>query len=43
MLSKHDSIQQGQLEVITLNQFVQVNHLARKLDSPLTSLSFMIW
>ncbi|XBE70784.1 hypothetical protein AAEY33_02675 [Peribacillus simplex] len=40
MLSKHDSIQQDQLEVITLNQLVPVNHLARKLDAAI-DISFI--
>ncbi|CAH0155594.1 hypothetical protein SRABI96_00825 [Peribacillus sp. Bi96] len=30
MLSKHDSIQRDQLEVITFDQLVPANHLDRK-------------
>ncbi len=43
MLSKHDSIQRDQLEMITLDQLVPPNHLVGKRRLPLTSLSFMIW
>ncbi|MDQ0884262.1 hypothetical protein QFZ73_005273 [Peribacillus sp. V2I11] len=39
MLSKHNSIQRDQLEMITLDQLVPANHLRL----PLTSLSFMTW
>ncbi len=41
MLSKHDSIQRDQLEMITLDQLVPPNHVKWRL--PLTSLSFMTW
>ncbi len=43
MLSKHDSIQRDQLEMITLDQLVPPNHLFVKWRLPLTSLSFMTW
>ncbi|MDM5294041.1 IS1182 family transposase [Peribacillus simplex] len=33
MLSKHDSIQRDQLEMITLDQLVPPNHLVRKLEA----------
>ncbi|MDW7616443.1 IS5/IS1182 family transposase, partial [Peribacillus simplex] len=33
MLSKHDSIQRDQLEMITLDQLVPPNHLFRKLEA----------
>jgi transposase len=33
MLSKHDSIQRDQLEVITLDQLVPPNHLVRKMEA----------
>ncbi|MFF5399685.1 hypothetical protein ACFY5J_20390 [Peribacillus butanolivorans] len=32
MLSKHNSIQQDQLEMITLDQLVPANHLVRKIE-----------
>ncbi|MBK5501901.1 hypothetical protein [Peribacillus sp. TH14] len=41
MLSKHNSIQRDQLEMITLDQLVPANHLVRKIEGPLTSLSFL--
>ena len=37
MLSKHNSIQRDQLEMITLDQLVPANHLVRKIEGPLTS------
>jgi hypothetical protein len=43
MLSKHYSIQRGQLEMITLDQLVPANHLVRKIEAATTSFSFMIW
>ncbi|MCZ0872473.1 hypothetical protein [Peribacillus sp. AS_2] len=33
MLSKHHSIQRDQLELITLDQLVQANHLVRKMQA----------
>ena len=33
MLSKHDSIQRDQLEMITLDQLVPPNHLVRKMEA----------
>ncbi|MDP9739034.1 UNVERIFIED_ORG: hypothetical protein QFZ59_000864 [Bacillus sp. B2I3] len=33
MLSKHDSIQRDQLEMITLDQLVPPNHLVRKIEA----------
>ncbi|MFY0804151.1 IS1182 family transposase [Peribacillus frigoritolerans] len=33
MLSKHDSIQRDQLEMITLDQLVPLNHLVRKMEA----------
>ncbi|UYZ01259.1 hypothetical protein OJ967_12610 [Peribacillus frigoritolerans] len=33
MPSKHDSIQQDQLEMITLDQLVPPNHLVRKMEA----------
>ncbi|CAH0191621.1 hypothetical protein SRABI133_01676 [Peribacillus simplex] len=33
MLSKHDSIQRDQLEMITLDQLVPSNHLVRKMEA----------
>ena len=33
MLSKHDSIQRDQLEMITLDQLVPANHLVRKIEA----------
>ena len=33
MLSKHDSIQRDQLEMITLDQLVPRNHLVRKMEA----------
>ena len=33
MLSKHDSIQRDQLEMITLDQLVPANHLVRKMEA----------
>ncbi|WP_285289458.1 MULTISPECIES: hypothetical protein [unclassified Bacillus (in: firmicutes)] len=33
MLSKHDSIQQDQLEMIALDQLVPPNHLVRKMEA----------
>ncbi|MDP1418792.1 hypothetical protein Q8G35_10250 [Peribacillus simplex] len=33
ILSKHDSIQQDQLEMITLNQLAPANHLVRKMEA----------
>jgi transposase len=33
MLSKHYSIQRGQLEMITLDQLVPANHLVRKIEA----------
>ncbi|MFP3509611.1 hypothetical protein SB775_08090 [Peribacillus sp. SIMBA_075] len=33
MLSKHDSIQRDQLEMITLDQLVLPNHLVRKMEA----------
>ncbi|KRF49933.1 hypothetical protein ASG97_14730 [Bacillus sp. Soil745] len=32
-LSKHDSIQRDQLEMITLDQLVPPNHLVRKMEA----------
>ena len=32
MLSKHNSIQRDQLEMITLDQLVPANHLVRKIE-----------
>ncbi|MDP9741433.1 UNVERIFIED_ORG: hypothetical protein QFZ59_003263 [Bacillus sp. B2I3] len=43
MLSKHDSIQRDQLEMITLDQLVPPNYLVGKIETSLTSLSFMTW
>ncbi|MCP1490163.1 hypothetical protein J2Y73_000194 [Peribacillus frigoritolerans] len=43
MLSKHDSIQRDQLEMITLDQLVPPNNLVGKIEASLTSLSFMTW
>ena len=33
MLSKHNSIQRDQLEMITLDQLVPANHLVRKIEA----------
>jgi transposase len=33
MLSKHDSIQRDQLEMITIDQLVPPNHLVRKMEA----------
>ena len=33
MLSKHDSIQRDQLEMITLDQLVPPDHLVRKMEA----------
>ncbi len=33
MLSKHDSIQRDQLEMITLDRLVPANHLVRKMEA----------
>ncbi|MCO0600882.1 IS5/IS1182 family transposase, partial [Peribacillus butanolivorans] len=33
MLSKHDSIQRDQLEMITLDQLVPANHMVRKIEA----------
>ena len=33
ILSKHDSIQRDQLEMITLDQLVPPNHLVRKMEA----------
>jgi hypothetical protein len=33
MLSKHNSIQRDQLEMIALDQLVPVNHLVRKMEA----------
>jgi hypothetical protein len=33
MLSKHDSIQRDQLEMITLDRLVPSNHLLRKIEA----------
>ncbi len=33
MLSKHNSIQRDQLEMITLDQLVPANHLVRKMEA----------
>ena len=43
MLSKHNSIQRDQLEMITLDQLVPANHLVRKIEGaifPLTKEGF---
>ena len=33
MLSKHNSIQRDQIEMIALDQLVPVNHLVRKIET----------
>ncbi|MGE7764690.1 hypothetical protein [Peribacillus sp. NPDC096540] len=33
MLSKHDSFQRDQLEMITLDQLVTANHLVRNMEA----------
>ncbi|MDM5296486.1 IS1182 family transposase [Peribacillus simplex] len=40
MLSKHDSIQRDQLEMITLDQLVPPNHLVRKLEAAIDFTSY---
>ncbi|MGW6384487.1 hypothetical protein [Peribacillus butanolivorans] len=44
MLSKHNSIQRDQLEMITLDQQVPANHLVRKIEGAVefTFISFRI-
>ncbi|MDQ0272961.1 hypothetical protein J2S17_004855 [Cytobacillus purgationiresistens] len=43
MLSKHNSIQRDQIEMIALDQLVPANHLVRKIELRLIYPSFMIW
>jgi len=40
MLSKQDSIQRDQLEMITLDQLVPANHLVRKIEASIQSLTY---
>ena len=43
MLSKHNSIQRDQIEMIALDQLVQRTILFVKLSGQLISLLFMTW
>ncbi|MET3317716.1 UNVERIFIED_ORG: hypothetical protein ABIC97_000801 [Peribacillus simplex] len=40
MLSKHNSIQRDQLEMITLDQLVPANHLVRKIEGAIDAIDF---
>ncbi len=42
MLSKHDSIQRDQVEMISLDQLLPANHLVRKWRLPLSSLYALV-
>ncbi|MFD6209261.1 hypothetical protein [Peribacillus sp. NPDC060253] len=43
MLSKHDSIQRDQLEVITLDQLVPANHLVRIMEAAINLKKMANW
>ncbi|MGE6721418.1 hypothetical protein ACQKGD_29510 [Peribacillus frigoritolerans] len=43
MLSKHDSIQRDQHEVITLDQLVPPNHLVRKMKASINLKKIANW
>ena len=43
MLSKHDSIQRDQLEMITLDQLVTPNHLVRNMEANLKKMANWTW
>jgi hypothetical protein len=43
MLSKHDSIQRDQIELITLDQLVPPNHLVRKMEAAINLKKMANW
>ncbi|MES9737554.1 hypothetical protein ABWK46_09450 [Peribacillus frigoritolerans] len=43
MLSKHNSIQRDQLEMITLDQLVPANHLVRKMEAAMNLKKMDNW
>ncbi|MGG0251150.1 hypothetical protein ABEY24_22905 [Peribacillus frigoritolerans] len=43
MLSKRDSIQRDQLEMITLDQLVPPNHLFRKMEAAINLKKMAHW
>ncbi|WP_413010389.1 hypothetical protein [Peribacillus frigoritolerans] len=43
ILSKHDSIQRDQLEMITLHQLVPPNHLVRKMEAAINLKKMANW
>ncbi|MCU6599138.1 hypothetical protein OCO53_01445 [Peribacillus frigoritolerans] len=43
MLSKRDSIQRDQLEMITLDQLVPSNHLFRKMEAAINLKKMANW
>ncbi|MFJ7855409.1 hypothetical protein ACIQX3_21985 [Peribacillus frigoritolerans] len=43
MLSKRDSIQRDQLEMITLDQLVPPNHLFRKMEAAINLKNMAHW
>jgi len=43
MLSKHDSNQRDQLEMITLDQLVPPNHLVRKMEAAINLKKMANW
>ncbi|MGN7393773.1 hypothetical protein [Peribacillus frigoritolerans] len=43
MLSKHDSIQRDQLEMITLDHLVPPNHLVRKMGAAINLKKMVNW